>query len=82
MPKMCISASWDVAEDQRANASLMHNLSDEVEKLEAKIEMLTGLKVRVELSVRRVKAPTPAKVTAVNGDARQPQDLNSDYRAV
>lgn len=61
MPKMCISASWDVAEDQRANASLMHNLGREVEELETKIEELTGLKVRVELLVKRIK--TPAKVT-------------------
>lgn len=60
MPTMNISASWSVDDDQRANATVMHGLGEEIEALEAKIASLTGTKVRVEIGVRRTKKPSPA----------------------
>jgi hypothetical protein len=88
MSKMTITASWDVPEDQRANASLMHNLSPEIEALEAKIAELTKKEVRVEVGVKRVKAanntaeikaatpPVPISLTGAGSEAaREGQPL-------
>lgn len=57
MSKIVISAEIPVADDQRANASLMHGLGPQIEALEAKIQELTGSAVRVEIGVKRTKQP-------------------------
>jgi hypothetical protein len=61
MPKLIVSASLDVSDNQREHAKFIAGLEQAAAAFEAEIERVTGQTVKIDMSIRKVTGPRAPK---------------------